>query len=235
MALILNIETTSEVCSVLLSKDDEILQKREDKEGRSHAQKLSVFINEIFEAESIKITDLDAVSISKGPGSYTGLRIGVSTAKGLCYGANLPLISVHTLQALAQGLLNNETRIKGRISDSDLLAPMIDARRMEVYTAVLNKKNEFVRDVFSEILDEHSFEDLLDEHRVIFFGNGVEKTRKIIQHPNAYFVDWVDFSANHMTSLSENKYNNKIFEDIAYFEPFYLKDFHATKPKNKFF
>ncbi|MFP4447588.1 MAG: tRNA (adenosine(37)-N6)-threonylcarbamoyltransferase complex dimerization subunit type 1 TsaB [Bacteroidales bacterium] len=233
MALILNIETTAEVCSVVLSKDGEVLQHREDREGRSHAKQLSVFIKEIMEEVSIVASDLDAVSISEGPGSYTGLRIGVSTAKGLCYGASLFLISVPTLQALTQGLLNQKHQIKGSIKDDDILVPMIDARRMEVYTAMFNSRNEYLKEAEPVILDENSFKDILEKQRVIFFGNGAEKAKKVIHHQNACFVNSVDFSALHMISLSEQKFKNRIFEDIAYFEPFYLKDFQTTTPRNK--
>lgn len=233
MALILNIETTAAVCSVVLSKDGEVLQHREDKEGRSHAKQLSVFIKEVLDEESLPTSDIDAVSISEGPGSYTGLRIGVSTAKGLCYGAGLSLIAVPTLQALTQGLLNRKQQITGGIKEDDALVPMIDARRMEVYTAVFNSRNDYLKKAEPLILDENSFREILDEKRVIFFGNGAAKAKKVIHHPNAYFVNWVDFSALHMITISEQKFTNRIFEDVAYFEPFYLKDFQTTTPRNK--
>ena len=234
--MLLNIETTSDVCSVALSKDGKLLNCMEDKEGRSHASKLTVLIDEVLKQESLSVNDLDGISISKGPGSYTGLRIGVSTAKGLCYGADLPLISVHTLQTLTQGFLNNISKYlpKG-LNDSDLLVPMIDARRMEIYTAVLNSSNQFVREVEPVILDEHSFEDLLNKGRLIFFGNGAGKAKGVIKHPNAKFINEIHFSATHMIALSEKQFRNRTFEDVAYFEPFYLKAFQATKPKNKLF
>jgi len=236
MALILNIETTSDVCSVALSRDGKLINIQEENEGRSHAAKLAVFIDKVLKDEKIEVSHLDAVSISKGPGSYTGLRIGVSTAKGLCYGSDLPLISVHTLQTLTQGLINNiRSYFPEGLEKGDILVPMIDARRMEVYTARFDNRNNFLRDVEPVILEDHTFQELLDERRVIFIGNGIKKAREIINHHHAKFIEAINFSAAHMVSLSEEKFVKGKFEDVAYFEPFYLKDFQATKPKNKLF
>lgn len=231
MPRILNIETTGTNCSVALSKDSVVQNIKEDKEGRAHASKLAVFIDEILREEQLKIKDLDAISISKGPGSYTGLRIGVSTAKGLCYGAGIPLVSVHTLQALSQHLLDNLDEYGFSSSDNPYLVPMIDARRMEVYAAVFDMENQFVRDVKAQIIDENSFQEWLTEHKLIFFGNGAAKCKEVIRHEHASFIDDLELSAKNMVKLSEKQFLNQQFEDVAYFEPFYLKDFQTTTPK----
>jgi len=228
---ILNIETTGENCSVALSQGTRLLNLKEHKEGKSHASMLAVFIDQILQEEKLTVKDLGAISISKGPGSYTGLRIGVSTAKGLCYGANIPLISVHTLQALSQFLLEHTSDYNLNIPEDAYLVPMIDARRMEVYSAVFNLKNEFISDVKAEVIDENSYKDLLDERPVIFFGNGAEKCKNLINRANATFVNNIDVSAVNMITLSQGQFRNNFFEDVAYFEPFYLKDFRATTPK----
>lgn len=228
---ILNIETTGENCSVALSEGNTIRNLKEHKEGKSHASKLAVFIDQLLREEQLTVRGLDAISISKGPGSYTGLRIGVSTAKGLCYGADLPLISVHTLQALGQFLIENAGEYNLQIPSDAYLVPMIDARRMEVYSAVLNANNQFVQNVRAEVIDAESYKDMLEEKPVIFFGNGAHKCKDLITHENALFVENIDFSAVNMVTLSNHQYENKTFEDVAYFEPFYLKDFRATKPR----
>lgn len=228
---ILNIETTGENCSVGLGEGISLLKLKEHKEGKSHASRLAVFIDEILQQENLAVKDLDAISISKGPGSYTGLRIGVSTAKGLCYGADIPLISIHTLQSLSQFLLEHQSGYIKNIPENAFLVPMIDARRMEVYSAVFDLKNQFIRDVKAEVIDATSYKDLLEERPVIFLGNGAKKCQGVIDHTNAMFLDDIDVSAGNMVSLSLNQFRNKIFEDVAYFEPFYLKDFRATTPK----
>jgi tRNA threonylcarbamoyladenosine biosynthesis protein TsaB len=228
---ILNIETTGENCSVVLSEGNSVINVKERKEGKSHASMLAVFIDEILQEENISIRDLDAVSISKGPGSYTGLRIGVSTAKGLCYGAGIPLISVHTLQALSQYLLEHTSEFNFQLTADTFIVPMIDARRMEVYSAVFDNKNQFVRDVQAEVIDETSYKEILQKRPVVFFGSGAEKCKGMISHENAIFLDHIDVSAINMVTLSNYQFENKRFEDIAYFEPFYLKDFRATTPK----
>jgi len=233
MALILNIETTTHVCSAALIKDGQLIRLREDHEGKSHASLLSWFIEQILQEEALKVNDLDAVSISRGPGSYTGLRIGVSTAKGLCYGADKPLIAVYTLQALTQGLLDalKASTNPPPVDDHTILVPMLDARRMEVYSAFLNHNLEFVRDVKAEVVEETSYQDWLKDRNMVFFGNGAAKCRQVISHPHAFFVEGIEPSAQHMAHLSEKKYQAGEFEDVAYFEPFYLKDFIATRPR----
>lgn len=222
MALVLNIETATTNCSVSLSKDGETLVLKEDKDsGYSHAEKLHVYIDELFKKADINPKDIDAVAVSKGPGSYTGLRIGVSAAKGLCFALDKPLLAVSTLESLAQQVKINDGYI----------VPMLDARRLEVYSAVFDAKFEQYREIKAEILSEESYSDLLEEQKVYFIGSGVEKTKTLITHPNAIFIEGQLPSANEMSQLSEKKYKKSDIEDVAYFEPFYLKDFIAIKPK----
>ena len=222
MAYILNIETSTTNCSVSLSKNGETLVLKEDYDSNySHAERLHLFIEDVINQANIKKTDLSAVAVSKGPGSYTGLRIGVSTAKGLCYALDIPLISVSTLEALA-----NQVDIK-----EGLVIPMLDARRMEVYSAVFNAEGNQIRDIKAEVLDESSFKDYLNESKVYFIGNGVAKTKPLIKNDNAVFIEDKLPSADNMSKLAYAKYKKSDIEDVAYFEPFYLKDFIALKPK----
>ena len=189
---------------------------------------LTVFIGEAMAEAGIGYNELSGVAVSRGPGSYTGLRIGVSAAKGICYGADIPLIALDTLLIMARGLLRN-------IADNDglLLCPMIDARRMEVYTALYDTAGTRVKDITAEIIVNDSFKDYLDERKIIFFGDGSGKCRDTLKHPNAVFIEGIYPSACYMAQLSFKAFAEKIFEDTAYFEPFYLKDFLATTPKNK--
>ncbi len=220
MALVLNIETATTNCSVSLSKDGETLILKEDmSSGYSHAETLHLFIDEIFKSRNIKPSEIDAVSVSKGPGSYTGLRIGVSSAKGLCFSLNKPLIATDTLESLAHQVT----------TEDGFIVPMLDARRMEVYSAIYNSKLELMREIKAEILTEESYSALLKTHKVYFIGSGVEKTKGLIQHPNAIFIEGKLPSANEMALLSELKYKKSDTEDVAYFEPYYLKDFIALK------
>lgn len=226
MSLILNIDTSTSVCSVALAKNGETFAIKENKEGLNHSILLGKYIDELLKENNLGSHELDAVAISMGPGSYTGLRIGVSMAKGLCFGAGKPLIAVPTLQALA---LSVSSQLKEKV----LYCPMIDARRMEVYTAFFDLNNTPVVDTQAEIIDENSFAGLLAKHRIYFFGNGSEKVKSTLTSPNAHFIENIDTSARHMTQLSEQLWNKKQFVDVAYFEPFYLKDFIATTPKKK--
>ncbi|MDG4714890.1 tRNA (adenosine(37)-N6)-threonylcarbamoyltransferase complex dimerization subunit type 1 TsaB [Winogradskyella marincola] len=222
MALVLNIETATTNCSVSLSKDGETLVLKEDNSaGYSHAETLHVYIKDVFAEANISSKDIDAVAVSKGPGSYTGLRIGVSSAKGLCYALSKPLISVSTLESLAH-------QVK---ADDGVIIPMLDARRMEVYSAIFNHKYEQVREIKAEVLTEESYIDLLKDNKVYFVGSGVAKTKELLNHPNAIFVEDKLPSANEMSLLSELKYKKSDIEDVAYFEPYYLKDFVAVKKK----
>jgi len=226
MALILNIETSTEVCSVTISRNGELLYKKETLEGLSHSELLTVFIEELLAENNLKLNQLDAVAVSKGPGSYTGLRIGVSVAKGLCYGLEIPLIAVNSLETMGiyTALNSNENM---------LFCPMIDARRMEVYTALYNSKGEEIKPVSAEIIEEDFLADYLNDNKIMFFGNGAEKCKAQITHSNAIFDGPKKTSAQFMQKLTQEKYNKKEFEDVAYFEPFYLKNFIATIPKNK--
>ncbi|MFV0267926.1 MAG: tRNA (adenosine(37)-N6)-threonylcarbamoyltransferase complex dimerization subunit type 1 TsaB [Draconibacterium sp.] len=233
MATILNIETSTEVCSVSLTKHGETLFLKESTEGLNHSQLLTVFIEELFTSADFGKKELDAVAVSKGPGSYTGLRIGVSVAKGLCYGLNIPLIGVGSIDAMGHYAAENVADFYAESNENLLFCPMIDARRMEVYTAIFDKKGEMIQPVSAEIIDESSFGSLLEENKILFFGNGAEKCKAALTHPNAVFEGPAKTSARFMQKLSENKFNQREFENVAYFEPFYLKDFVATIPKNK--
>ena len=226
MALILNIDTSTSVCSVALARDGKMIALKENNEGLNHSVLLGTYIDEILKDNHMDAHCLDAVAISMGPGSYTGLRIGVSMAKGVCFGPGKPLIAVPTLQALALS-------VSERIREEALYCPMIDARRMEVYTAFFDRNNQQVIDTKAEIVDENSFADLLAGHKIYFFGNGSDKVRMLLTAPNAHFMGQVETSARHMIPLAEELFGRQEFVDVAYFEPFYLKDFIATTPKKK--
>ncbi len=234
MAVILNIETSTEVCSAAIGKDGGLLFKKESLEGLKHSEMLTVFIEGLLVENGIDIKDIDAVAVSKGPGSYTGLRIGASVAKGLCYALEKPLISVGSLDAMGIFTAQNINNfIEGGNGKNLLFCPMIDARRMEVYTALYNHAGEIVMPVTAQIIGENSFANELEGHKILFFGNGAEKCKKYLSRPNALFNGPLKASSQFMVSVSENKYNKKEFENVAYFEPYYLKDFVATIPKNK--
>ena len=224
MALILGIETSVKTCSVALSKDGDLIALKEITETDfSHSEKLHGFIASLFENSNYKMLDLEAVAVSKGPGSYTGLRIGVSAAKGLCYGLDIPLIGVSTLEAMQVAL---------REKDTEFYVPMIDARRMEVFSAVFDTDLKRVNNDEALLIDADSFHDLLEANTISFFGNGAAKCKEIIQHDNAVFIDDFTPSAAAVNQLAEKAYLQTKFEDIAYFEPFYLKEvFFAQKKK----
>lgn len=233
MGLILNIETATQICSVALSKDGKTISFCESNDTNSHASQLTVLIQKLLKTSDVSIEQLDAVAVSKGPGSYTGLRIGVSTAKGICFGANIPLIAIDTLTALANGV--RSIRSISEDEPKKLLCPLIDARRMEVYTSVFKPDLSTIEEVNAKIIDDKSFLDILDKYEILFFGNGAEKCKETITHKNALFIDKINNSADFMSDLSEKAFQNKDFEDLAYFEPFYLKDFVATIPKKTIF
>jgi tRNA threonylcarbamoyladenosine biosynthesis protein TsaB len=236
MPIILNLETSTQVCSVALSAGSTLLGKRESHEDKSHSKQLAVFIQEILEENDLKPSGLDAVAVSMGPGSYTGLRIGVSTAKGIAYGSNIPLIGIGTLDLLVSGALQHQ-EIKNLIAknDSTLLCPMIDARRMEVYTALYSSRGDIIENVSAKIIDEDSYAGELESGPLAFFGNGAEKCRDKISYSNANFIAEIETSAEFMIPLSYKSWQQKKFENVAYFEPYYLKDFIATIPRNKIF
>lgn len=223
MALILSLETATKSCSVVLAKDGRLLAFEEEVSDKySHSEQLTVFIERLLNAQNISITDLDAIAVSKGPGSYTGLRIGVSTAKGLCYALNKPLISVNTLRAMADGMLEEYPDM--------IYCPMIDARRMEVYCCLF-KNREQQCEISAKVIDETSFCRVLEQEKVLFFGDGADKCEETITHPNATFIPNIYPSAKNMVRLAEEAFQQNTFEDVAYFEPYYLKDFVAGKKK----
>lgn len=227
--MILQIETATTSCSVALTKDGEVISVKQINERNTHAEVITLFIDELVAVAGVAYNQLDAIAVSSGPGSYTGLRIGVSTAKGLCFALDRPLIAIETLEAMAYGILNRDRYIP----ESDiLLCPMIDARRMEVFTVVFNSKGERIVPTKAEIIDENSFNELLKNNKILFFGDGAEKCHAVLgENPNAMFFPAFVNSAADLTKKALEKFNNKQFEDVAYFEPYYLKDFIAGKKK----
>jgi len=234
MALILNLETATTVCSVSLAKDGVLLALKELNGDYSHAENLTVFIEDVLQQAKMNISEIDAVAVSKGPGSYTGLRIGVSTAKGLCYSLDKPLIAVDTLKYLSLAVSSGNFNSSRSASEElpTLFCPMLDARRMEVYCAIYNAEGIAVNGISAEIIDEHSFSDILNANQLVFFGDGSAKCKEVLStNKNAFFIDDIVPSAKDMIGLSEYAFNKNQFEDVAYFEPFYLKDFVAGKKK----
>ena len=229
MANILNIETSTEVCSVALTSEGQVLDHNENYEGQNHATLLSEYVQNMLKYARSREIKLDAIAVSIGPGSYTGLRIGLSEAKGLAFGLDLPLIGVNTLQ-----LLTVSTMFNHFIEEDDVLyVPMIDARRMEVYTAVYNPALEAVMEPQAMILDEHSFEDLLQQgHTLVLMGNGSDKARTVLTHERVRFIEGVKPAAVDMLALAERAWREHQFIDVAYSTPLYIKEFQATKPKN---
>ncbi|WP_430812158.1 MULTISPECIES: tRNA (adenosine(37)-N6)-threonylcarbamoyltransferase complex dimerization subunit type 1 TsaB [unclassified Carboxylicivirga] len=231
MAKILSIETSTGVCSVAYSDNGNVIASKELYQVNSHASNLTILIQELFAQDSIpELNEIDAVAVSSGPGSYTGLRIGVSTAKGICYALNKPLIAIDSMHILAQPMLN---RIEQHSDRPTVLCPMMDARRMEVYTAIFDTDLNLLEPISAKIIDEESYRNWLSEHCVYFFGNGAHKCKTTIAHPNAIFIDDCHPLAKNLAPLAEQYYQDNKFVDVAYFEPFYLKDFVATTPKKK--
>jgi tRNA threonylcarbamoyladenosine biosynthesis protein TsaB len=231
MAAILNIETATPLCSVALAVDGRLIAQRETQEEKSHAARLTVFIEEIMKEQGMQIRDLHAIGLGKGPGSYTGLRIGVSTAKGLCYGGGIPLIAVSTLSIMFGYALAICRKLSLPINEDVLFCPMIDARRMEVFSCLFLASGEEKEPISANIIDAGSYNSYLENSRIYFFGSGMDKCRQVLSHPNAYFLDDIYPHAAALAPLSEEKYGKKQFENLAYFEPFYLKEFIATIPK----
>lgn len=223
MAIILCIETSTKVCSVALGIDGAVKAAKElNEENYSHAENLNFFIRDVMSEAGLKLEELDAVAVSEGPGSYTGLRIGVSTAKGIAYGASVPMLAISTLEAMATGARQQFT--------GDYFIPMIDARRMEVFCAVYNAAGEKLIDTHAHVLQEQSFSDILALGKCLFFGDGAKKFDGVQKSTNAQFVDYLP-SAKSMIPLAEEAFKQNKLVDTAYFEPFYLKDFVAGKPK----
>ena len=227
MALILCIETSTTNCSVALAKNGKVVALKENCEGLNHSVLAAPYVDEILKENNIGIEQLDAVAVSMGPGSYTGLRIGVSLAKGLCYGAKIPLISIPTLQALTV-----EAAMQTQ-DENALYIPMIDARRMEVYSAVCKANGEQITDTQAIIVEPDFYNEYINNGKVYLFGNGSAKTKEILTSPNIIFIDNIETSARGCAPIAEVKFNQSQFEDVAYFEPFYLKDFIATTPKKR--
>lgn len=226
---IINIETATNICSVAIAEKGEVIFERNAFDGPSHASLLGVFVKETVDESQSQGLSIDAVAVSSGPGSYTGLRIGVSMAKGLCFGWNVPLIGIPTLDIIAARAI----RLHAPVSSDDLYCAMLDARRMEVYAAIYDGSLRKVRDTEAVIVTADAYASLLERHTVYFFGNGAAKCKEVIQSPRAVFMDNMYPLAGEMAAGSEQAYVEKRFEDMAYFEPFYLKEFVATVAKNK--
>jgi len=227
MPCILHIETSTKVCSVALSEDGKLLYHHEDFDGPGHSETSGVYVDEALSFANSHAIPVDAVAVSMGPGSYTGLRIGVSLAKGVCYGRALPLIAVPTLKVLCVPVLLG----KEELPEDALLVPMIDARRMEVYSAVYDRSLKEVRPIQADVVTSETYQEYLNRGPVYFFGNGAQKCQAVIQHPNAHFIEGIHPLAKNMFPLAERSMHLKEFQDVAYFEPFYLKEFVAIKSK----
>lgn len=227
MSCILHIETSTDVCSVAVSEDSQVIFQQEDHSGPNHAERLGTMVDEALSFTDNHAIPFDAVAVSCGPGSYTGLRIGVSMAKGICFGRNLKLIAVPTLELLCVPILLRETVQE----DDALLCPMIDARRMEVYAGIYDRALNPIRPVGADIVDGNTYKSWLDEHPIYFFGNGAAKCMDAINHPNAHLIKGIEPLAKWMQPLAERRLLNDATEDVAYFVPFYLKDFVAQMPK----
>lgn len=220
---LLHLETSTKNCSVAISRNGDLLCLCEEHEKQyGHSEKLHQFVNWALEGAGISLNEINAVCVSKGPGSYTGLRIGVSAAKGFCFALDIPLLSLNSLEILAQSQIDN---------GFDLIIPMIDARRMEVYTAVFDRNGKQISEIEAKILDETSFQELADK-KIVFVGDGVAKSKSILNLPKAEFIENIHPSGKNMIHLAEEKFKKKEFEDVAYFEPFYLKEFIAGKKAN---
>jgi len=245
MACILHIETSTDVCSVAVSKDGFLLFEKTDHSGPNHAESLGTYVDEALAKVEEKKLKLEAVAVSSGPGSYTGLRIGVSMAKGVCYGSDAKLLSVPTLKLLCVPVLLGDgircyqyadgkaEKMEAQLEENALLCPMIDARRMEVYAAVYDRALKEVREQRADVVDAETYKEILDKHIVYFFGNGAEKCMEVINHPNARFIKGIEPLAKNMLPLADMKWNKGETEDVAYFVPGYLKDYVAKKSVSK--
>tara|TARA_B100000902_G_C27185536_1_gene851142 strand:- start:55 stop:732 length:678 start_codon:yes stop_codon:yes gene_type:complete len=219
MGIFLALETTTRNCSVALFDNEKLIKLKEKvSKEYSHAEQLTLFIEDVLKRSDISLQELDGIALSSGPGSYTGLRIGTSTAKGLCYSLDIPLVSVSTLKAMAYGMSKKR--------DFQIYCPMIDARRMEVFASFYDKSNNEIRGTQADIIEEHIYDNFLKE-KILFFGDGSLKCKNIIVNPNAYFIDNIFPSAKDIGALAYNKFLDNDHEDVAYFEPYYLKDFIA--------
>ncbi|UKK51444.1 tRNA (adenosine(37)-N6)-threonylcarbamoyltransferase complex dimerization subunit type 1 TsaB [Prevotella sp. E13-17] len=225
MSCILHIETSTDVCSVAVSEDSHVIFQQDDHSGPNHAERLGTMIDEALSFTDNHAIPFDAVAVSCGPGSYTGLRIGVSMAKGICYGRNLQLIAVPTLELLCVPVLLREL-----VPENAILCPMLDARRMEVYAGLYDRALKPVREIRADIVDADTYREYLDKQPIYFFGNGAKKCMDVIQHPNAHYIDGIEPLAKWMQPLAERRLLSGQVEDVAYFVPFYLKDYVAKMP-----
>jgi tRNA threonylcarbamoyladenosine biosynthesis protein TsaB len=224
MALILSLESSTSSCSAALHQEGKLLASRESNVPYSAASLLTVMIQEIMEEASFDASDIEAVAVSCGPGSYTGLRIGVATAKGFCYSRNIPLIAINSLLLLT-------VQVRDRAGENDILCPMIDARRMEVYTTLLDKNLVELAPITARVIDDGSYAEQLAQHRILFFGTGASKCESVIRHNNAVFIHDIIPQASVMGPLAAQRFRSGLFEDVGEFEPLYLKDFLIRKPK----
>lgn len=233
MALILNIETSADLCSVALGRDGHLSDLRVGEEERDHSRVLTVLIDEILRKNSMEMTDLEAVAVSEGPGSYTGLRIGVSAAKGIAYGLKIPLLAISTLGSLAVSVAAAlPERLQKALGKEGWLCPMIDARRMEVYSAFYDREGKRITPVEPHVIGKNSFAEERARKKILFFGTGSEKCREVLAGENAFFLEGIAPRADRMIPLAEKKFREGDYADVAYFEPFYLKEFIATVPKD---
>jgi tRNA threonylcarbamoyladenosine biosynthesis protein TsaB len=228
--MILCLETATSVCSVALCEKKGIISVKESVENKSHSSQLTLFIEELLNKQGIRTGDLDAIAVSKGPGSYTGLRIGVSVAKGIAYASSIPLIGIKTMLSMFYGI-KNRVNEKYPGDDNLLFCPMLDAKRMEVYFSLFDSTGRIVKDISASVINKESFSNIPESVRIHFFGNGAGKCRDVISHGNSVFSDDFEVSASHMHIPVYEAFDTGNFEDVAYFEPYYLKDFIATVPK----
>jgi tRNA threonylcarbamoyladenosine biosynthesis protein TsaB len=236
--MILAIETATQICSVALFRDGQVIGLLESDEHNAHSRILHILIDRLFKESGTSLSDISAIAVSKGPGSYTGLRIGVSTAKGFCYAKDIPLIAINTLECMATGMREaiQQQKLTDKLASNDLnylLIPMIDARRMEVYSAVFNAMVQPVRETEAEVITAESFAELRKSHTLILAGDGADKCREMLTGNDIIYLDDFNASARYMLNPAIDALNAKRFENVAYFEPFYLKDFIAGKPRVK--
>jgi tRNA threonylcarbamoyladenosine biosynthesis protein TsaB len=229
--MIICLETSTNLCSVALCDSGGLISLRESDDSKSHASKLTVFINEILKESGLKTRDLGAIAVSKGPGSYTGLRIGVSVAKGIAYASSIPLIGIDTPYSMFWGIIKGEDEKKREDNEKSLYCPMLDARRMEVYYALYDHSGSIVKEIAADVIKEDSFIDIDINRTIIFFGDGAAKCKEVIKRPNIYFDVNFRISAAHMFAPAIQALNDRHFESVAYFEPFYLKDFITSIPR----
>ncbi len=233
MAILLSIETSTKSCSVALHEDGELLSFKENLQPQSTASQLAPMIRELFQSSNTRQSDLKGVIVSAGPGSYTGLRIGVATAKGICFALNIPLISINTLEVMAYQQKKAHTSpspFESGLGGEVLLCPMLDARRMEVYCLLADANLKIIEATHAKVIDETSFSEQLQNHQIFFFGDGAQKCASVLLHPNAKFISGITPLASALGELGFNKWKDQSFEDLGLFEPFYLKDFLIKKP-----